>query len=131
MIIFFFFINQSKKKKEKSKKMPLDLQQIEKLKQEGNEAFKSKNFEQAKEFYSKALELIPNHEKKKEESKQTLSILYCNRGATYLQLNNFEECLKDCNSALELSPNLVKALYRRCLAYEGLKEYKLAFDGTK
>lgn len=56
-----------------------------------------------------------------------------------LHYNEYDAALDLCNRALKYDPNNVKALYRRCVAYIGLKLYEeawndiqkvLAFDPT-
>ncbi|KAA8913063.1 hypothetical protein TRICI_003292 [Trichomonascus ciferrii] len=75
--------------------------EIEKARTEGNNAFKAGNLQQAKELYTKALELDPNN-------KGTNSKLFSNRATVNVKLNLPEEALQDCDRALELDPGFTK-----------------------
>lgn len=48
----------------------------------------------------------------------------------YLKKANYELCIKDCSSALEIAPNHLKCLQRRAMANEQLKKYKEAEEGN-
>lgn len=52
--------------------------------------------------------------------------LYANRAACNVQLYEPNKVRDDCNAALNLVPNHVKALLRRGQALESLEKYKLA-----
>ena len=95
-----------------------------KLKEAGNDAFKKENFDDALECYTKALEVIQEDAKEK-------AVLYKNRAAVYLKLDEHENAVFDCNMALELSPNDPKALFRRSQAYEVLGKIDLAYNDAK
>lgn len=49
-----------------------------------------KNFKEAINNYTLAIEIQPNH------------IYYSNRANAYLELNQYEECIEDCIKAIEL-----------------------------
>ncbi|XP_071563493.1 protein unc-45 homolog B-like [Temnothorax nylanderi] len=71
-----------------------------------------------KHYYTNALKLgIENNAEK--------GVCYKNRAAAYLKLGNYEEVIKDCNSALNICCN--KTLYSRCQALEGLKRFDEAY----
>uniref|UniRef100_A0A8C4N9M7 Translocase of outer mitochondrial membrane 34 n=1 Tax=Equus asinus TaxID=9793 RepID=A0A8C4N9M7_EQUAS len=55
------------------------------------------------------------------------SVLYSNRAACHLKDGNCTDCIKDCTSALDLVPFVVKPLLRRASAYEALEKYPLAY----
>ncbi|KAG7670686.1 hypothetical protein Ndes2526B_g00472 [Nannochloris sp. 'desiccata'] len=84
------------------------------LKTKGNDAFKQGKFDFAIRYYSDAVILSANDSEK--------SVLLSNRAAAQLKLQQYNEALKDCNEALAYDPNLVKALFRKALALEGLRE---------
>ncbi|KAM4612745.1 mitochondrial import receptor subunit TOM34 isoform 2-T2 [Polymixia lowei] len=65
------------------------------LKQAGNERFKTGQYGEAAELYSRAIKEL---EKSGKKSPEDLSILYSNRAASYLKDGNCGECVKDCNA---------------------------------
>ena len=94
-----------------------------KLKEEGNDAFKAGNYDEALAKYTQAIHL---------SEKDSDRCLYLkNRAAVNLKTENFQAVVDDCTEALEISPNDPKALYRRCQAYEGLDKVDLAYNDAK
>jgi len=87
-----------------------------KAKDEGNKLFQSKKYNKAIKQYSKAIELYPD------------SVYYGNRAACYNNLGKMDEVIADCNEALKLNPNYIKALKRRAQAYEKTKNLELALN---
>ncbi|KAM4612744.1 mitochondrial import receptor subunit TOM34 isoform 1-T3 [Polymixia lowei] len=98
------------------------------LKQAGNERFKTGQYGEAAELYSRAIKEL---EKSGKKSPEDLSILYSNRAASYLKDGNCGECVKDCNASLELVPFGIKSLLRRAAAHEALERYRLAYVDYK
>lgn len=89
------------------------------LKEKGNDYFKNGNYEDAIEYYSKALLC-------KEDA-----IYYGNRSACYNALGDYEKTIEDTTKALELDPQYIKCLFRRATAYEAIEKYQDAlFDIT-
>ncbi|CAD8056186.1 unnamed protein product [Paramecium primaurelia] len=78
----------------KSRRLELNSNQ---LKEEGNTAFLNRQYSKAIMLYSKALQLEEN------------PIFYNNRSQAYLQTDELELALQDCNKALQLNPSYVKA----------------------
>eukprot|EP01102_Stenamoeba_stenopodia_P003771 TRINITY_DN13913_c0_g1_i1.p1 TRINITY_DN13913_c0_g1~~TRINITY_DN13913_c0_g1_i1.p1 ORF type:complete len:499 (-),score=136.49 TRINITY_DN13913_c0_g1_i1:9-1505(-) len=92
---------------------------LESTKKEGNDAFGSGNYEEAYRLYTKALEIDPTNE--------TLNAtLYCNRAAAGIKLKKLTESLEDCNKALALDEQYVKAYIRRAKIYMDLEQYEEA-----
>ncbi|KAI8893808.1 hypothetical protein BC833DRAFT_607144, partial [Globomyces pollinis-pini] len=50
--------------------------------------------------------------------------LYVNRSLCYFKLNNYKDSLSDCQEAITLNPNLLKAWYRKSQCERYLKEYQ-------
>lgn len=98
------------------------------LKQSGNQCFKTGQYGDATAFYNQAIREL---EKSNKKSPDDLAILYSNRAASYLKDGNCGECIKDCNSSLQLIPFNVKSLLRRAAAYEALERYRLAYIDYK
>ncbi|XP_014887732.1 mitochondrial import receptor subunit TOM34 [Poecilia latipinna] len=98
------------------------------LKQAGNECFKTGQYGDATSLYSQAIKELEKSNKKNPED---LAILYSNRAASYLKDGNCSECVKDCDTSLELFPFNVKSLLRRAAAYEALERYRHAYIDYK
>jgi import receptor subunit TOM70 len=76
------------------------------LKTSGNRAYQSREFENAIDYYTKAIAAFP------------LAVFYSNRAACYSNLNRPEDVIPDCNRALSMDRTYVKALNRRAVARE-------------
>eukprot|EP00960_Hanusia_phi_P026775 746460-Hanusia_phi.AAC.1 len=85
------------------------------LRDQGNAAFKSGNFEEAVRLYSSAIE----------EDKEN-EVLYSNRSASLLALNRIDEARRDAEKCIELKPDWAKGHYRRSRVHEKMKEFQLA-----
>lgn len=92
----------------------MDITECEKYKDQGNEAFKNNQWEEAVKHYTKAINSVKGEPKE-------LAIYHKNRSAAYLKQENFENAVKDCDRSLEICPNDPKALFRRCQALESLE----------
>ena len=95
----------------------------EKLKTEGNEAFKAGNYELVLVKYTEVIAITENENDK--------SIYLNNRAAVNLKSEHFEKVVDDCTASLDICPNDPKALYRRCQAYEALDEVEQAYTDAK
>lgn len=73
----------------------------EEFKNKGNQAFKNSQFDLALEWYTKAINVNPNEPS-----------YYTNRASVYIAKENFTLALNDCNRALEISENNLRALAR-------------------
>ncbi|XP_045541020.1 tetratricopeptide repeat protein 1 [Papilio machaon] len=91
--------------------------QAEGLKNEGNEAFKIGEYEKSIEKYTEGLRICPL------QFEQQRSILYCNRSAAKMKLENYKRAIKDCSKAIELDDKYLKAYYRRAQSYEATEKY--------
>jgi import receptor subunit TOM70 len=85
-----------------------------KLKELGNKAYGSKDYNKAIDLYSKAILCKPNE------------VYYSNRAACQNALSHWDEVIADTTAALNLAPEYVKALNRRANAYEHLEKYSEA-----
>lgn len=97
-----------------------------KYKEEGNKLFMKRNYKEAIEMYTKALE------------KSISSIHYTNRALCYFKLQQWSSTIEDCRRAIELDPHSVKAYFflgqSLCELYhfdEGIVHLKRAHDLTK
>lgn len=92
-------------------------QEAVKAKEAGNVAYKKKEFDSAIEHYSKAVEL----------DDEDISFL-TNRAAVYLEMGKYEECIADCDKAVERGREL-HADYKmvaRALTRKGTSLVKMA-----
>jgi len=109
------------------------LEKAKKNKDEGNEVFKSGNLELAVQHYFKALthtsKMFDQSQSEKEEADALNLSIHLNLAQCYIRLGTevtYRKAVFSCTSALEIQPNNVKALYRRALAYEAIKDFDSA-----
>ncbi|KAJ6469745.1 hypothetical protein C8R47DRAFT_766780 [Mycena vitilis] len=95
---------------------------VERLKEEGNAAFKMGRLDEAIEKYSEGLERVGEAE---EEAKggQIRATLLSNRATALLKLNRHEDALRDTDASLELIPTSFKALRTRARIHLHLEQY--------
>ncbi|KAL3868500.1 hypothetical protein ACJMK2_041301 [Sinanodonta woodiana] len=91
------------------------------LKDRGNVFYGAEQYDLALEAYKETIGL-------QDLDVAERAILHNNMAQCYLKQSNYEAAVTEATSALSLIPDLKKALYRRCLAYEklGLLEKALA-----
>ncbi|KAL7420897.1 TOM (translocase of outer membrane) complex component [Cryptotrichosporon argae] len=84
----------------------------QKLKEQGNKLYSKKEFKKAVECYTKAIDVSVRKD----------PVFYSNRAACYSNYSpkEYELCVADCDEALKLDRNYVKALKRRATALEQL-----------
>ena len=78
------------------------MEEVRRLKEEGNLAFKEKRFPDAIESYSKAI-LFDD----------TNHLLYSNRSMAHFHFGKFKESLKDAKRSIELNPKWSKVKKRK------------------
>ena len=104
----------------------------ERFRQEGNEAYRKKNYGLAAVHYRKALLHFDYTFAETEELERQVdaSKLPCllNLAACKCQQEDWEEVLTQCRQALEINPRAVKAYYRMGLAYLARDQFDLAKD---
>ncbi|XP_022719467.1 hsp70-Hsp90 organizing protein 3-like [Durio zibethinus] len=103
-------ITEEKEKKEKKEKAL-------KEKEAGNAAYKKKDFETAIQHYTKAMEL----------DDEDISFI-TNRAAVYLEIGKYEDCIKDCDKAVERGRELRSdfKMIARALTRKGTALVKMA-----
>ena len=89
-------------------------------KEKGNALVKEKKYKEALDCYSKSIEIDPND-----------PILYSNRSAMHLNLNEYDQALTDAEKAISLKPEYAKAYLRKGKALEGQQKFKEALDTYK
>ena len=75
------------------------------FKDQGNEAFKAKNLDQAIEFYTKALEYTP-----------TDHTILGNRAAAYHNIKAYPAALADAEECIKIKPDWSKGFQRKAMA---------------
>ncbi|KAJ8469938.1 hypothetical protein ONZ51_g8655 [Trametes cubensis] len=82
------------------------------LKAKGNAAYQQRKFATAIDYYTRAIAVTPKPE----------PVFFSNRAACYVNLNppQHEKVVEDCDQALALDKNYLKALNRRATALEAL-----------
>ncbi|KAK7205547.1 hypothetical protein BZA70DRAFT_162231 [Myxozyma melibiosi] len=93
--------------------------ELERKKNEGNEAFKRGDLQSALDLYSAALAIDP-------ANKGTNSKLYSNRATVNMRLNRFEDVIADCDAALALDPEFIKVRRTRARALGKLERWEEA-----
>nr|CAG4643841.1 EOG090X03S1 [Lepidurus arcticus] len=91
------------------------IHEAENLKEQANEFFKNQDYNEAINFYSKAIECNP-----------ASAVYFANRSFAYVRCECFGYALQDASKAIELDKSYVKGYYRRAAAYMALGKYKLA-----
>ena len=84
----------------------------EQFKAKGNDAFKAKQYPEAIDWYTKAIEVDPNCE--------AAGALYSNRAASYTALGKFQEAIADGDACARVRPNWLKGYFRKAVALESL-----------
>lgn len=92
---------------------------LQSKKEQGNQAFKEGNWQEAYNLYSEALAIDSNN-------KSINAILHYNRATTCAKLNKLDECIEECTKAIELDDNYMKAYSRRAKTYMEKEEYEQA-----
>jgi stress-induced-phosphoprotein 1 len=83
----------------------------------GNEAFKTGDYPRAIEQYTEAIRRAPRN-----------PTMYSNRAAAYSKLGEFPMAIKDCDAAIAIDSNFVKAYTRKGFCHFTMKEYNRARD---
>ncbi|KAL1915347.1 uncharacterized protein VTP21DRAFT_6805 [Calcarisporiella thermophila] len=81
----------------------------ENFKNQGNDCFKTRQFQDAIKHYTQGLEAKCSDSALNEQ-------LYVNRAAANLELQNYRKTINDCAQALKINPANVKAFYRSARA---------------
>lgn len=95
------------------------VQKLSRTKEEGNTAFKARDYPRAIELWSQALEVDPTN-------KDMNSKILQNRAQAYINQKEYDSAIKDCTEALRLDPDYVKALKVRAKAYGAAEQWEEA-----
>uniref|UniRef100_A0A0A1X9F5 RNA polymerase II-associated protein 3 n=1 Tax=Zeugodacus cucurbitae TaxID=28588 RepID=A0A0A1X9F5_ZEUCU len=83
--------------------------QANEIKDRGNKFVKLGEYEKAINEYTNAIDIFPED-----------PVYFCNRALCYLKMERYNECIEDCEQAIEIDSLSVKAYYRRMQANEYL-----------
>lgn len=98
----------------------------------GNAHYARQQYPQAVEEYTQAIALCPEGEDATAEQKEQLAVYFSNRAACHLMQRDYEKCIVDCTSSLDLNPNNnPKPLGRRAKAYEQTAQYAEALEDLR
>ena len=100
----------------------VDVEEMKRLKSEGNEFFKAKAFKEAAASYSGAIDLDQDLET------DDLHILFSNRSAAYHSCQRYQEALDDATQSVSLKRLFGKGYGRQGDALFGLGKYKEAIE---
>jgi DnaJ family protein C protein 7 len=98
------------------------------FKEEANAKFASNNFRDARELYSKGVDVLNDDDN---DTKQLKATLYANRAAAAWQLHDYVACVDDCQTTLILDPTYTKAYTRRYKAQLELGRFEQAVQGLQ
>ncbi|PPQ76436.1 hypothetical protein CVT24_013314 [Panaeolus cyanescens] len=115
---------------EPAQKLRKRIKEVEKLKEEGNTAFKLGKLAEAVEKYTECLDNIGEAEEEGNGGAIRATLL-SNRATTLLKLDKHEEALADTDASLLLSPNSFKALRTRARINLHLEKFDAAIADFK
>jgi tetratricopeptide (TPR) repeat protein len=90
-----------------------------KYKEQGNQAYKAQDYNKAINFYTRAIEV------------QEDPSFYSNRAICYYNLGRYPECIRDCNHATRLNPQLSKAFKKKYQACVNVLKFDEALEAAK
>ena len=95
----------------------------ENFKNQGNDLYKVKRFKDARELYTKGVDVICGNDKINEA-------LFANRAACELELKNYRRCINDCKMALSINPKNLKCYFRMGKAFLSLDKLEEAQEAA-
>ncbi|EAY02430.1 TPR Domain containing protein [Trichomonas vaginalis G3] len=107
----------------------MSMEQILENKNKGNEFYKQKQYEEARDTYTEAI--VDAEQENSGCDNVTKSILYGNRAACFVALELPELCISDCNKSLEYQPNYTKVRLRKFWALRKVQKYNEALEEIK
>lgn len=97
-----------------------EVQEAERLRLQGNNAFQAGQYKEAIELYSHSIRANP-----------TSAFAFCNRSFAHLKLGNVVEAVADAEEAVNLQPSSYKAYYRLGMALTARGDYRRALDSLR
>uniref|UniRef100_A0A2M4AR01 RNA polymerase II-associated protein 3 n=1 Tax=Anopheles triannulatus TaxID=58253 RepID=A0A2M4AR01_9DIPT len=106
--------------KEPNPTMQLVKQEADKYKELGNKLLAKKDYVTAAKHYTHAISLFDNE-----------AIYYTNRSLCYWNLKDYDQCLADCNKAIQLDDSYFRPYYRRMQVRELRGAYQGALEDCR
>jgi DnaJ family protein C protein 7 len=100
------------------------VQKLVRTKEEGNTAFKAKDYRKAIELYTEAVSVDP-------ANKDMNAKILQNRAQAYINLKEYDNAINDCTEALRLDPTYSKAQKMRAKAHGGAGNWEEAVQDYK
>lgn len=97
---------------------------VTEIKNRAKNVLATKNYPDAVELYTKAIEVIP------EDDANEKSILFSNRSMCYTSMGKFTEAESDSEKSIGLNSLYTKAYFRKTAALVGLRKYKDAREAV-
>ena len=91
-----------------------------KLKEEGNQAYKNKDYRRAIQLYSQAINVNPQDPN-----------FYSNRALCYFNLEDYFKCVNDCDHAIQLNASFTKAYKKKASALAHILKFEDAVRTLK
>ncbi|CAI5758397.1 unnamed protein product [Candida verbasci] len=91
------------------------MSKAEEFKNEGNTLFKQHKFNEAIDSYTRAIKINDKN-----------AIYYSNRAQVHIKLENYGFAIADCDKAIEIDPNFMKAYYRKGVSLMAILQHKKA-----
>ena len=100
------------------------------LRAEGNESFRSRNFEDALNKYSEIIQILATlfTDSLMSERNEMLEKAWNNTAAALMEMHNYSHAIDACDAVLDLNPLNVKALVRRAKCYNRLGDVDLFIE---
>ena len=102
------------------------------FKEQGNDKFATKHYQQARELYTKAITIMNQHigdfsvKFDSHDLRQLMSALYCNRAACHHGLNDFSSAAQDASAAISIDPQYAKAYLRKAKSLIQIADFSTA-----
>lgn len=100
------------------------VQKLVRTKEEGNAAFKAKDYRKAIDLWSQAVAVDPSN-------KDMNAKILQNRAQAHINLKEYDNAVNDCNEALRLDPSYIKAQKMRAKAHGGAGNWEEAVRDYK
>jgi len=106
------------------------VEETNRLRNEGNKFFTQQNYIEAIKIYEKAMDLwkfvFPREDEDKKKMQAAQLPVLLNLAASQLKTKDFKGAWLNCEKALDIEVNNVKAIFRRGQSYVGQGEYEKA-----
>lgn len=85
----------------------------DKLKKQANGKSNSGDLQKARKLYTQGINMLKDVPPLSDSDLKLLSDMHANRAYTFFQKKNFDECIEDCEYAIEYEPSLEKSWLRK------------------